>query len=68
MFRSLQEVEHERLSNHEMLKNEHIDLAVGRLTAMITSSRSDEAVTAVAPIVEPLVEVTSLTDVEYLII
>ena len=64
MFRSLQEVEHERLSNHEMLKNEHIDLAVGRLTAMITSSRSDEAITTVAPIVEPLVEITSLTDVE----
>ena len=51
-----------------MLKNEHIDLAVGRLTAMITSSRSDEAITTVAPIVEALVEVTSLTDVEYLTI
>lgn len=68
MFRSLQEVEHERLSNHEMLKNEHIDLAVGRLAAMITSRRRDEAITAVAPIVEPLVEITSLADVEYLII
>ena len=68
MFRSLQEVEHERLSNHEMLKNEHIDLAVGRLTAMITSSRSDEAVTAVAPIVEAVVKITSLTNVEYLTI
>ncbi len=51
-----------------MLKNEHIDLAVGRLTAMITSSRSDEAVTAVAPIVEAVVKITSLTDVEYLTI
>ena len=35
---------------------------------MITSRRSDEAITAVAPVVEPLVEVTSLADVEYLII
>ena len=68
MFASLQEVEHERLSNHEMLKNEHIDLAVGRLAALITSRWGDEAITAVAPIVESLVEVTSLTDVEYLII
>ena len=68
MFRSLQEVEHERLSNHEMLKDEHINLAVSRLTALITSSRSDEAITAVAPIVESLVEVASLANIEYLII
>ena len=51
-----------------MLKYEYVNLAVGTLAAMITSRRSDEAITAVAPIVEPLVEVTSLTDVEYLTI
>ena len=68
MLCSLQEVEHERLSHLEVLKDEHINLAVSRLTALIASSRSDEAITAVAPIVESLVEVASLTDVEYLII
>ena len=68
MFRSLQEVEHERLSNHEMLKDEHVNLAVSRLPAMITSCWSDEAITTVAPVVEAVVEITSLADVEYLII
>ena len=51
-----------------MLKYEYVNLAVGTLAAMITSRRSDEAITTVAPIVEALVEVTSLTDVEYLTI
>ena len=48
-----------------MLKNEHIDLAVGRLTAMITSSRSDEAITAVSSVIETLVEVAGLANIEY---
>ncbi len=65
---SLQEVEHERLFHLEVLKDEHINLAVSRLPALITSRWSDEAVTAVAPIVEAMVEVASLTDIEYLII
>ena len=56
------------MSNLELVKNEHVNLAVGTLTALITSSRSDEAITAVAPVVESLVEVASLTDIEYLII
>ena len=68
MLRSLQEVEHERLFYLELVKDEHVNLAVGTLSSLITSSRSDEAVTAVAPIIESLVEVTSLTDVEYLTI
>ena len=68
MLCSLQEVEHERLFHLELLKNEPVNLAVSRLPALITSSWSDEAITAVAPVVESLVEVASLTDVEYLII
>ena len=68
MFVSLQEVEHERLFHLELVKDEHVNLAVSTLTPFITSSRSDEAITAVAPIVEAMVEVASLTDVEYLII
>lgn len=50
------------------MKDEHINLAVSGLPALITSRWSDEAVTAVASIVEALIEVASLTDVEYLII
>ena len=65
MLCSLQEVEHERLSHLEVLKDEHINLAVSRLTALITSSRSDEAITAVASIVEALVEVAGLANIEY---
>ena len=65
MFVSLQEVEHERLFHLELVKDEHVNLAVSRLTALITSSRSDEAVTTVEPVVEPLIEIASLTDVEY---
>ena len=68
MLRSLQEVEQERLSNLELLKYEVINLAVSRLPAMITSCWSDEAITTVAPVVEAVVEITSLADVEYLII
>lgn len=67
MFVSLQEVEHERLFHLELVKDEHINLAVGTLTALITSRRCNEAITAVAPVVEPLIEIASLTDVEYLI-
>ena len=68
MVVSLQEVEHQRLSDLELMKDQLINLAVSTLSTMITSRRSDEAITAVAPVVEPLVEVTSLADVEYLII
>lgn len=68
MFSSLQEVEHERLSHLEVVKNEHVNLAVSRLPALITSRWGDEAITAVAPIIEAVVEVTSLTDVENFII
>ena len=67
MFRSMQEVEHERLFHLELLKYEHINLAVSRLPALITSSRCDEAVTTVASVVEAVIEVTSLANVEYLI-
>ena len=67
MLCSLQEVEHERLFHLELVKDEHVNLAVSRLPALITSSRSDEAITAVAPVVEAMVEVTSLANVEYLI-
>ena len=67
MFRSMQEVEHERLFHLELLKDEHINLAVSRLPALITSSRCDEAVTTVASVVEAVIEVTSLANVEYLI-
>ena len=65
MLCSLQEVEHERLSYLELLKDEHINLAVSRLPALITSRWSDEAITAVAPIVESLVEVAGLANIEY---
>ncbi len=68
MLLSLQEVEHERLFHLELLKNEHINLAVSRLAALITSRWSDEAITAVEPVVEAVIEVTSLANVEYLII
>ena len=68
MLLSLQEVEHERLFHLELLKNEPVNLAVSRLPALIASSRSDEAVTTVAPVVESLVEVASLANIEYLII
>ncbi len=64
MLCSLQEVEHERLSHLEVLKNEPVNLAVSRLPALITSRRCDEAVTAVAPIVEPLIEIAGLSDVK----
>ena len=56
------------MSNLELLKNEHVNLAVSTLAALIASSRSNEAITAVAPIVKAMVEVASLTDIEYLII
>ena len=49
------------------MKDEHINLAVSRLPALITSSRCDEAVTTVASVVEAVIEVTSLANVEYLI-
>ena len=65
MFVSLQEVEFYGMSNLELVKNEHVNLAVGTLTALIASSRSNEAITAVEPVVEPLIEIASLTDVEY---
>ena len=68
MLCSLQEVEHERLSHLEVLKDEHINLAVSRLTALITSRWSDEAITAVSSVIETLVEVAGLANVEYLII
>ena len=68
MLCSLQEVEFYWMSNLEVLKDEHINLAVSRLTALITSRWSDEAITAVAPIVEAVVKITSLTNVEYLTI
>ena len=64
MLCSLQEVEHERLSHLEVLKNEPVNLAVSRLPALITSRWSDEAITAVAPIVEPLIEIAGLSDVK----
>ena len=65
MLCSLQEVEHERLSHLEVLKNEPVNLAVSRLPVLITSRWSDEAMTAVAPIVESLVEVAGLANIEY---
>ena len=68
MLCSLQEVEHERLFHLELVKNEHVNLAVGTLTALIASSRSNEAITAVAPVVEALVEVAGFTNVEDLIL
>ena len=68
MLCSLQEVEHERLSHLEVLKDEHINLAVSRLTALITSRWSDEAITAVSSVIETLVEVAGLANVEYFII
>ena len=68
MFVSLQEVEFYGISALELVKDEHVNLAVSTLAALIASSRSNEAITAVAPIVEPLVEITSLADVKYLII
>ena len=49
----------------KLLKYEVIDLAVGRLSANLTSSRSDEAVAAEVRVVEPLVKVTCLSDVKY---
>lgn len=64
MLCSLQEVEHERLSHLELLKDEHINLAVSGLPALITSRWSDEAITAVSPIVEPLIEIAGLSDVK----
>lgn len=67
MFSSLQEVEHERLFHFELMKNEMINLTVSRLAAMITNFWSDEAITAIAPIIEPLVEIAGLTDVKNLI-
>ena len=68
MLVSLQEVEFYGISALELVKDEHVNLAVSRLTALIASSRSDEAVTAVAPVVEALVEVAGFTNVEDLIL
>ena len=48
VFASLQEVEQYRLPGIELLKDEVIDFAVGRLPAFITSSGSDVSVTAEA--------------------
>ena len=56
------------MSNLELLKNEHINLAVSTLAALITSIRRDEAITTVAPVVEALVEVTGFTNVQDLIL
>ena len=53
------------MSNLELVKNEPVNLAVSRLTALVTSRRCDEAVTAVASIVEALVEVAGLANIEY---
>ena len=68
MLCSLQEVEHERLSHLEVLKYEPVNLAVSTLAALIASSRSDEAITAVSSVIETLVEVAGLANVEYFII
>ncbi len=62
---SFQEVEFYGMSNLELMKNEHVNLAVGTLTALIASIRSDEAVAAVVLVVEPLIEVAGFTNVEY---
>ncbi len=43
-----------------------INLAVSTLSALITSLRSNKAVTAENSVVEPLVEIGSLTDIEQL--
>ncbi len=43
-----------------------INLAVSTLSTLITSLRSNEAVTAELVVVEPLIEIGSLTDVEQL--
>lgn len=43
-----------------------INLAISTLSALITSLRSNEAVTAENSVVEPLIEIGSLTDVEQL--
>ena len=56
------------MSNLELMKNEHVNLAVSTLAALIASSRSDEAIAAVVPIVEPLVEIAGFADIEYLIL
>ena len=64
MFASLQEVELYRLPGLELLKDEVIDLAVGKLPPHITGDRSDKTVAAVSRVVEPLVEVASLADIE----
>ena len=68
MFVSLQEVEFYGISALELVKDEHVNLAVSTLAALIASIRSNEAVAAVVPIVEPLVEIAGFANVEYLIL
>ena len=55
MFVSLQEVEHDRLSHLELVKDEHVNLAVSTLATLITSIRSNEAVAAENSVVEAMI-------------
>ena len=48
----------------ELSHDEVIDFAVGRLPAYVASHWSDEAVTAVSRIIEPLMEIAGLSDIE----
>ena len=64
VFESLQEVEQYRLLCLPLLEYKVINLAVSRLTALITSCWGDEAVTAVSRIIEPLMEIAGLSDIE----
>ncbi len=68
MLPTRQEVELYRLPSLELVKDEMIDFAVGRLSAYVASRRSDETVAAELRVVEPLVEIAGLSDVEYLAI
>ena len=68
MFVSLQEVEHERLFHLELVKDEHVNLAVSTLATLITSIRSNEAVAAENSVVEAMIQIAGFADIEYLII
>ena len=55
MFVSLQEVEFYGISALELVKDEHVNLAVSTLATLITSIRSNEAVAAENSVVEAMI-------------
>lgn len=66
MLKSRQKVEQYRFSCLKLTQYQLINLEISTLAPLITSVWSDEAVTAENFVIEPLIEIASLTYIEQL--